>query len=128
MILYNLVIKMEEKERIKNYEHIYELRDFFKNGDVPDDRWIRNEREYIIKMYYYIPQPSLLHPEITDRRFREFCSRAEGLLKQLFTQVSVNYYFNLDMYKQMIDCVLIIFEIFFDESEDVLEMFNRLSV
>lgn len=119
---------MNESERIKNYQHIYELRDFFKSGDVSDERWIRNEREYIIKMYNYIPHPNLLHPDITDRRFREFCSRTEILLTKLYLQVSSNYYFNIDMYKQLIECILIIFDIFFDDSDDVLDMFNRLSV
>jgi len=119
---------MEESERIKNYEHIYEIRDFFKSGIIPNEEWFREEREYIIKMYNYIPNPSFLHPEIIDRRFREFCLRTEYLLTQLYLQASTNYYFNIEMYKQMIDCVIIVFDIFFDDPEDILDMFNKLTV
>ena len=121
---------MEEQDKINNYNHLFKLRDFFSIGAQPNEIWIKEEREFITELYYAFPEPSKLHSEIRNKKFRDFCNQVEYLLHGLYQEITTKYYFNIELYRQLIEHIIIICDIVYDnnDNDDVLELFNRLTV
>lgn len=121
---------MKEQDKINNYNHLLKLRDFFSIGAQPNEIWIKEEREFITGLYYAFPEPSKLHSEIRNKKFRDFCNRVEYLLIGLYQEITTKYYFNIESYRQLIEHIIVICDIVYDndDNDDILDLFNRLTV